>query len=593
MRILFRYREESAENGCGMIGKYRHMAAGLGLLVGAAGLSAALAAGLSAAVAAGAPSDAAPGASSAGSVAATPQNNMAGWTFPTPALLPADPAKAAQIQRGEYLAAAGDCLPCHSVAGEPPFAGGNAVGSPVGAVYTPNITSDTTYGIGSYTDAQFWHVLHDGIAPGSSLLVFPHYLLPSMPYDAYSKLSYDDVMAIKAYLLSLPPAHVPNRPGEIPFPFNIRAALLGWRILFFHPQPIQYNPAWDSHVRNGAYLVQALAHCSDCHTPRNILFASKMNLFLGGGQILAQSWYAPNITSDKTAGVGGWNQADLVQYLHGGGAMGKGAPVGPMQEVVADSLSRLPQSDIQDIAAYLQTGVGPQPDPQPRTQDAAPASEGAVVYADNCARCHGAQGEGVTNNFPNLAGNQAFSSGPPADLISMILGGFGPWHKGQSNMPAFRATLTDQQIAAVTNYVRTAWGNQGAADATADTVGAERALAESDITLSPATTTAALNGTALHDISGAFSRTGDLKDCTIDATFSGENGQNIKLDGSCTDGGAELRAAATIDGQPHDILLHVTSTHTGQTTDGAEIYGPMDGQPPIFDAHISYVTPNG
>jgi mono/diheme cytochrome c family protein len=514
---------------------------------------------------------------------------MSGWTIPTPAAMPSDPMQAAQIQRGQYLVTAGDCLPCHSVAGQPPLSGGNAVGSPVGAVYTPNITSSKQYGIGNYTDQQFWNVLHNGIAPGSSLLVFPHYLLPSMPYDAYSKLSYPDVMAIKAYLMALPPAEIPNRTGQIPFPFNIRAALLGWRIFFFHPQPIQYDASWSPQVRNGAFLVQALAHCSDCHTPRNMLFASEMDKFLGGGHILAQSWYAPNITSDKTAGVGGWQSADLVAYLHKGGALGVGAPVGPMQEVVGDSLSRLPESDVQDIAAYLQTGVGAQPDTQP-TQTGAPAAEGAVVYADNCARCHGANGEGVSNNFPNLAGNQGFWEGPPYDLISMVLGGFSAWHNEQSNMPAFRATLSDQQIAAVANYVRTSWGNKGAADATADMVGSLRSTADADITLDPGTTRAALQGAALTDISGAFSRTGDQLNCTIDGQFTQPGGPGVKLAGSCINMGAQIQATATLDGQTIPVTLNVAQHHNGQLPDGVTIYGPIDGKP--FTASISYVTPN-
>jgi mono/diheme cytochrome c family protein len=537
----------------------------------------------------GAASDAPPSAPSPDAVQSGPQNNMSGWTIPTPASMPSDPMQAAQIQRGEYLVTAGDCLPCHSVSGQPPFSGGNAVGSPVGAVYTPNITSSKQYGIGNYTDQQFWNVLHNGIAPGSSLLVFPHYLLPSMPYDAYSKLSYPDVMAIKAYLMSLPPAEIPNRTGQIPFPFDIRAALLGWRIFFFHPQPVQYDPSWSPQVRNGAFLVQALEHCSDCHTPRNMLFASEMDKFLGGGHILAQSWYAPNITSDKNVGVGGWQSADLVNYLHGGGALGAGAPVGPMQEVVGDSLSRLPESDVQDIAAYLQTGVGAQPDTQP-TQTGAPVAEGAVVYADNCARCHGANGEGVTNNFPNLAGNQGFWEGPPYDLISMVLGGFSPWHNEQSNMPAFRAVLTDEQIAAVTNYIRTSWGNKGAADATADMVGGLRSEADTDVTLDPGTTQATLQGAKLTEISGALSRTGDQLNCAIDGTFSQPGGSSVKLAGSCIDMGANIQATATIDGQTMPVTLAVGPRRNGQVIDGLTIYGPIDGKP--FTANVSYVTPN-
>jgi len=540
-------------------------------------------------IAMGAVSDAPAVGSAADTVQAGPQNNMSGWTLPMPAQMPSDPAQAAQIQRGAYLVTAGDCLPCHSVSGQPPFSGGNAVGSPVGAVYTPNITPSKQYGIGNYTDQQFYEVLHDGIAPGSSLLVFPHYLLPSMPYDAYSKLSYPDVMAIKAYLMSLPPAEIPNRVGQIPFPFDIRAALLGWRIFFFHPQDVQYNPSWSPQVRNGAYLVQALAHCSDCHTPRNILFASKMDQFLGGGHILAQSWYAPNITSDKTAGVGGWDPKVLAQYLHGGGSLGAGAPVGPMQEVVGDSLSRLPESDVEDIAAYLQTGVGALPSDIPPATDAASTDLGHQVYDANCARCHGANGEGVNNNFPNLAGNQAFWNGPPYNLIAMVLGGFAPWHNGQSNMPAFRATLSDDEIAAVANYVVTSWGNKGVADATGDMVASLRPTAATSVTLAPGVVTAALGdgdaASQLTDISGAFSRDGDQLNCTIDGQFNG-----LHLAGSCFDNGTTLRGAATLNGSTTPFTLRVEPINNGQVTSGVTLYGPIDGQ--HFIAHISYVTPN-
>jgi mono/diheme cytochrome c family protein len=564
-----------------MIAKFGRIAVAAIVIVGASALLYGLAEG--------AASDAAAAPPTPDTVAEGPQNNMSGWTIPTPASMPSDPMQAAQIKRGEYLVVAGDCLPCHSVPGQPPFSGGLAVGSPVGAVYSPNITSDPTYGIGSYSDDQFYNVLHEGIAPGSSLLIFPKYLYPSMPYDAYSKLSRDDVLAIKAYLMSLPPAAIPNRPGQIPFPFNIRAALLGWRILFFKPQPIQYDPSWSPQVRNGAFLVQSLAHCSDCHTPRNLLFASETGKWLAGGHILAQSWYAPNISSSKDDGVGGWQQSDLVQYLHGGGNLAVGAPVGPMQEVVGDSLSRLPESDVQDIAAYLQTGTGPQDSAEPGAADPASTSLGHVVYDANCARCHGGDGSGVTNNFPNLANNQAFWNGPPYDLISMILGGFSPWHQGQSNMPAFRATLSDEEIAAVANYVRTNWGNKGAADATADMVGMLRPLASSEITLSPGSAQATLqtpNGaTQLTGISGAFSRDGDQLNCQIDGTFG-----DIHLAGTCTKMGTGLHATATLNGQSMPVNLKVSPDHNGQVTDGIILYGPIGGNE--FTAHISYITPN-
>jgi len=591
MQISF-FHHDGRRNFGLMIRKYKFLVA-IAILVMAAPVVVDMAMGAS--------SDAPSTGPSPDTVQTGPQNNMSGWTLPMPAQMPSDPSQAAQIQRGAYLVTAGDCLPCHSNTGQPPFSGGAAVGSPVGAVYPPNITPSKKYGIGNYTDQQFYEVLHDGIAPGSSLLVFPHYLLPSMPYDAYSKLSYSDVMAIKAYLMSLPPAEIPSRVGQIPFPFDIRAALLGWRILFFHPQAIQYNPAWSPQVRNGAFLVQALAHCSDCHTPRNILFASEMDKYLGGGHILAQSWYAPNITSNKTVGVGGWDPKVLAQYLHGGGSLGAGAPVGPMQEVVADSLSRLPQSDVEDIAAYLQTGVGAQPADATQVTNAASVALGHQVYDANCARCHGANGEGVNNNFPNLAANQAFWNGPPINLIAMVLGGFSPWHDGQSNMPAFRATLSDDEIAAVANYVRTSWGNQGAADATGDMVASLRSTATTAVTLAPGVASAALgNGpaaTQLTDISGAFTRDGDQLNCTIDGQFNAggsvaanTGAAGVHLAGSCFNMGTTLRGAATLNGKTVPFTLKVEPVHDGQVTSGVTLYGPIDGQ--RFIAHISYVTPN-
>jgi mono/diheme cytochrome c family protein len=530
----------------------------------------------------GASADAAPGVQTA--VAATAPAGLTGWVIPAPAI-PADPARAAVIARGEYLTVAGDCLPCHSVQGQAPFSGGLAVGSPVGAVYSPNITPDKTYGIGNYTDQQFWTVLHDGIAPGSSMLVFPKYLYPSMPYDAYSKLSYSDVMAIKAYLDSLPAVAAPNRPTQIPFPLNIRAALLGWRILFFRADPVQYDPSWSPSVRNGAFLVQALGHCSDCHTPRNLLFASENSKFLAGGHILSQSWYAPNISSSQD-GVGGWQPAALLNYLDNGGAVGIGAPFGPMQEVVHDSLSRLPESDVEDIVAYLQSGTAAQAAVD-QVAAASASGDGAAVYADNCARCHGADGGGVENNFPNLASNQALWSGPPDDVVAMVLGGFGPWHDDQSAMPAFRDTLSDDQIAAVTNYVRTAWGNKGAADATPDLVARLAGETDTQVSLDAGTMQAAVGDQKFDEIIGAFTRTGDMLNCQLDANLKADGGDAMHLAGICGRGGTVVDAMVTNNGQSGPILLTLHDNGPG-----IDLTGKMPGGEARFFAHIDLVTPN-
>jgi cbb3-type cytochrome c oxidase subunit III len=541
-------------------------------------------------IASGAASDAP--ATGADTVVLNAPNNMIG----DPVAQPISPNPSAQILRGEYLATAGDCQECHSVPGQPAYSGGLAMPTPVGAVYSPNITSSKPDGIGNWTDQQFWNALHFGISPGHSLLVFPRYMYPSMPYDATSKLSYDDVMAIKAYLESIQPADITSRPTGIPFPLNTRAALLGWRIMFFRPNAIQYDASWSPSVRNGAYLVQALAHCSDCHTPRNLLFASENDKFLSGGHILGQSWYAPNITSDKATGVGGWNSADLVQYLSGGGRLGTGAIFGPMQQVVADSLSRLPASDVQDIANYLQTSVPAMASNMPASTG--PVDGGAQVYAANCARCHGAAGEGVANNFPNLAANQSIWNGPSDNIISMVIGGFYPWHQNQSAMPAFRAVLTDDQIAAVTNYVRTSWGNQGSADATGAKVSALRAATYTEIDINTGTAQASLAGNGavqtFNDISGHLTKYGSGGDCQLQAHFAGTDGsvQPVDVAGACVDDGFGLRALVTVNGKSTPMTLALRAENAGSYAKAVLLSGKLPDGAGTLNARIALVTPN-
>lgn len=402
-----------------------------------------------------------------GSYAAMPKPNTQGMSA----------AQIAIVQRGEYLTTAADCMPCHEAPGAKPFAGGLSFVTPFGVLYSPNITPDKTSGIGNWTDKQFWNALHYGIEPGHSLLLFPNYIYPAMPYTSYAKLSRPDVMAIKAYLDAIPPANQPQTPDRLTFPFNIRAGLLAWRIPFFSTRPVRYQADWTPGIRNGAYLTQALGHCSECHSPRNIMFAIKSGQTLAGAQILGEPWYAPNISSSKKYGVGGWSRADLVSYLHEGGNMAKGSAFGPMKSVVDYSLSQLPKSDIDDIADYLQTATPPRrdpPPPRPRQVVANDMAEGHVLYVQNCAACHQADGKGVANIFPNLAGNQAAWGGAPSNVIGVVLGGMIPWHADGPAMPAFGSILNDRQIADITNYVRTAWGNPGVADATPETVMAFR-----------------------------------------------------------------------------------------------------------------------
>ena len=524
-----------------------------------------------------------------------PPPGMVGVTIPAPVNMPADPRQKAMVLRGEYLTVAGDCYSCHSVSGQPIFSGGYAVDTPVGTIYSPNITPSKQYGIGNWTDAQFWAALHNGVRPGRSLLVFPAYLFPVMPYSSYSKLTYQDVMAIKAYLDTVPAVETQNRPMAIGFPFNVRAGQLALRIFNFHIQPVQYQPGWSDSVRNGAYLVQALGHCSECHTPRNILLGSDNSRFLGGGQIISQSWYAPNITSSKQYGLGGWDDASLLQYLHGGGDMRRGAPFGPMKEVVDDSLSRLPAADVRDIVAYLRT-VPAQEIAPTAVADAASTAEGATVFAQNCARCHGASGAGVSNNFPNLAHNEALGGARPGDVISMVLGGFPPWHPNQSAMPAFGATLSDQQIAAVTNYVRTSWGNNGAANATGDAVARLRPVTTQEVTLDTGTMQAVLrdaaSARAVQNIGGAFELEGNRVNCQISADLSDPGSAGIiHLSGACADHGYTVRGTATFNGKTGPVALALNDITADGNVTAVTLDGPLpDGR--HLAARINLVIPN-
>ncbi len=387
---------------------------------------------------------------------------------------PTDPA--ALLARGKYLVLAADCMPCHTGPNHAPFSGGLVINTPFGGLASPNITPDKATGIGNWTDAQFYRAVHDGISPGRSYLVFPKFLYPAMPYTSYTKLSRADVSAIKAYLFSLAPVTVKPTPNTLAFPFSQRPVLLGWRILFFHRGPFKMNPNWTDAQKNGAYLTEALGHCGECHTPRNLMSGLILSEAYAGSPI--DAYYAPNISSDKKYGVGGWPQSDLVTYLHNDGNMTKGSAFGPMAEVVAYSMSQIPESDVVDIANYLQFQTAPQNVPPPAAAANAPASIalGATIYEANCAACHGKTGGGLAPVIPNLAGNDAVAATMPNNVIGAVLSGLPPWKSGPP-MPSFAASLSDDEIAAVANYVRTSFGNTASPNATPHDVMALRNIA--------------------------------------------------------------------------------------------------------------------
>ena len=264
------------------------------------------------------------------------------------------------VRRGEYLARLGDCVACHTAPGGKPYAGGLMINTPFGGIASPNITPDEATGIGGWTDEQFYRAMHEGRG------VRGGYLYPAFPFTSFTKVSREDVLAIKAYLFSLEPVTAQRQPNTLQFPFNIRQSLLGWRELFFRPGTFKPDPARTTEVNRGAYLVEGLGHCGECHTPRNVLGATERNQALSGA--IVDGWLAPNITSDMRQGIGGWSDTELAAFLKTGVAPAKGVVFGPMKDVVHDSLQYASDDDIRAIIAYLRTTAA-------QEQPAAPAAE--------------------------------------------------------------------------------------------------------------------------------------------------------------------------------------------------------------------------
>ena len=253
------------------------------------------------------------------------------------------------VQRGEYLVHAGGCVSCHTVPGGLPFAGGRALATPFGTFYSPNITPDAETGIGRWTDAQFLRALREGRRPdGASYF-------PVFPYPSFTNISDADVLAIKAYLFSLTPARQANRAHDVALPFSWRFLQTGWRLLFFREGPYRADPSHDATYNRGAYLVTALAHCGECHTPRNMLGAVKPSLTLAGTPDGPDGQRVPNITPDRATGIGDWGSDDIVTLLKTGRTPEESAVKGAMREAVQDGLRFLTDADLRAIAVYLRS----------------------------------------------------------------------------------------------------------------------------------------------------------------------------------------------------------------------------------------------
>jgi mono/diheme cytochrome c family protein len=380
------------------------------------------------------------------------------------------PASTQDIARGEYLARAGNCMGCHTARGGAPFAGGRAIQTPFGAVYTSNLTPDRQTGLGTWSRDHFWRALHNGRSRDGRLLS------PAFPYPNYTHVTRADADALFAYLRSLPAVEQANRPHALSFPYNTTAALAVWRALYFRPAQLAVDTHQSTDWNRGAYLVQGLGHCNACHSSRNALGASEGTLDLSGGLIPMQNWYAPSLNSPHEASVADWTPQQIVDLLKTG-VSSRGTVIGPMAEVVQNSTQHLSHDDLQAMATYLRalpTSDASGQEAAAKPSPPAPDGLGARLYQHHCAQCHGEQGQGVARAYPALAGNRAVTMASPANLVRIVLaGGFPPATTGNPRpfgMPPFAMLFNNEDTAAVVSYIRSAWGNQGSAVSSFDVV---------------------------------------------------------------------------------------------------------------------------
>jgi mono/diheme cytochrome c family protein len=393
-----------------------------------------------------------------------PKVALADYHDANPTGVPASLAKASPVERGEYLARAADCMVCHTAQDGKPYAGGLGFKLPFGTLYSTNITPDKETGIGNYSDQDFLAAIHRGIRRDGTRLY------PAMPFTSYTYMTDADALAIKAYLFSLPAVHAVAPANTLTFPFNQRWTMNFWSAVYnpdtrFEPDTSK-TPEWN----RGAYLAEALAHCGECHTPRDLAFALNNREKFAGA--VTAGWRAFNISSDKTTGIGGWRDEDLVSYLTIGHAMGHGTASGPMGEAVDHSLSQLTPEDIRAVVAYLRS-VPPSASPDlPATlAPPAPASHrqgggaadprGKMVFEGACVSCHGWTGESSISPFATLTGAWAVNDPTATNVAQIVISGTKRHHPPDAvSMPAFGDAYSDIEIAAVANYVTARFGSK-------------------------------------------------------------------------------------------------------------------------------------
>ncbi|MGE6796355.1 cytochrome c [Psychrobacter okhotskensis] len=413
--------------------------------------------------------------------------NLPNASLPNASLPNVSPANSELVNRGAYIARAADCMACH---GED-YTGGTAIETPMGEIYSTNITPSKRYGIGDYTEADLKNALQKGRAPD-------HMLYPAMPYPSYSGMKEEDISALFAYLQTVPAVdEAPEEKTDLPFPFNIRSLMLGWN--FLNVPSTEKRDGLNETQKRGEYLVNNLEHCGTCHTPRNSTMGFDKSMYLSGAQL--GNWHAPNITPDESSGIGSWSEQDIVTYLRTGELDQRAYAGGPMGEAVAHSTRYLKNEDLSAIASYLKAVPAVQTEDKVSAVDVSrlptPINESIThdllsqkeylkqakaavgngsnapesLYLAACGSCHGVNGYGQPDaRYAPIVGLSSIRRDQPDALVNMILHGVEGATNTSPIMPGFSDELNSEQIAGIANYVRVNFGGLASSDVSADDV---------------------------------------------------------------------------------------------------------------------------
>lgn len=372
-----------------------------------------------------------------------------------------------KIERGKYLALAGNCASCHTTAGGELMAGGVAFETPFGTIHSTNITPDSETGIGRWTADDFLDSMRHGVRPNGE------HLYPVFPYTAFTKVTDEDVGALFVYLRSIPPVRQEAPKNDITFPFNLRSLMSVWKALHFEAGAFEPDASKTAAWNRGAYLVEGLAHCGACHSPRTLLGAENVDMAMTGGKYMdtvrggaLRPWSTANLTSDLS-GLGLWPHEEVVAYLKTG-INSYVETFGPMNEVILNSTRHLSEDDISAMAVYLKSVPGNAASSGGEAEDHV-LGMGKTVYNLHCGTCHLPTGLGDEEMAPRLGGGSlVVRASDPAALINVIL--YGPElpepplpTKRRKPMEEFQYLLDDEEVAALASYVRSEWGNTGGA----------------------------------------------------------------------------------------------------------------------------------